>query len=72
MFGKEGILDEPLSLNAIGCQIIAAITIICQQSFWIKKPLNESMMDSFNQFNSEGYVEKLKKYITPDYPYLMG
>ena len=24
------------------------------------------MMDSFNQFNSEGYVEKLKKYITPE------
>ena len=44
--------------------ILKAITIIAWQSFSIMKPLKNSIMDAFEQFNSVGYVEKLKAQIT--------
>lgn len=33
-------------------------------SFWIKKPLNESIMDALIQFEKEDYAKKLKMCIT--------
>ena len=33
-------------------------------TFWIKKPLNESIMDALIQFEKEDYAKKLKMCIT--------
>ena len=33
-------------------------------SFWIKKPLDESIMDALIQFEKEDYAKKLKMCIT--------
>ena len=33
-------------------------------SFWIKKPLNESIMDALIQFEKEDYAKNLKMCIT--------
>ena len=42
------------------------MNILAKLSFWIKKPLETSIMDSFHQFKKQGYVEKLKAQITPE------
>lgn len=39
--------------------------IVARQSFWIKKPFNNAVMDAFARFTTQGYVEKLKANITP-------
>ncbi|KAF8697082.1 hypothetical protein AX14_001465, partial [Amanita brunnescens Koide BX004] len=53
-------------MTATGCQILAAITIIARESFWINKPLSESIKDAFGHFKEQGNVEKLKKHINPE------
>ena len=42
-----------------------AINIMAIQSFWIIKPLRESVPDALNQFKSHGYAKQLKTQITP-------
>ena len=39
--------------------------IIVKQSYWIKKPFTESMIDAFDRFQREGHAEKLKILISP-------
>ena len=36
------------------------------QSFWIIKPLRESITDALKQFKSHGYAKKLKTQITSE------
>jgi len=40
------------------------MNIIAKLSFWIGKPFRESVMEAFEKFEREGYVQKLKMAIT--------
>jgi len=64
------------SATATECQLVVAIIIIAKLSFWIKNPTTKSIIDrqpfeqlliqAFDQFNGEGYANKLKVCITPE------
>ena len=42
------------------------MVIATKQSFWIKKPFVQSIMDALGQLEQQGYVTKLKTQITPN------
>jgi hypothetical protein len=42
------------------------MSILAKLSFWIKKPIEISIMVALDQFNKQGYAEKLKAQITSE------
>ncbi len=49
------------------CLNLQAIIIIAKLSFWINKPLVPSVTEALDQYKEQGYVQKLKTDITPDF-----
>jgi len=42
------------------------MNILAKLSFWIKEPIETSIMNALDQFKKQGYVDKLKTQITSE------
>jgi hypothetical protein len=42
------------------------MNILAKLSFWIRKPINRSIIDAMDKFKKQGYVKKLKAQITSE------
>ncbi len=55
-----------LPLYTFHTNCLAAMNILAKLSFWIKEPIETSIMNALDQFKKQGYVDKLKTQITSE------
>jgi len=63
LFGAGGSRSCRVDFQLKACQIITALLVILEQSFWMSGSFWEKVDKSFNQFKTRDYVQRLKKRI---------
>ncbi|KAF8332451.1 hypothetical protein F5887DRAFT_1080852 [Amanita rubescens] len=64
LFSSFGDAKTSFFKDITACQILVAINIIAKLSFFIKKPIQASILDALDQFKTQDYAEKLKIQMT--------